>query len=307
MHVKAELPPDVRCAVALSHDTDMAGGYAPDGVCHGRTMPALADYMLELCDTAEAHEVRLHFFQIGNGLEEKDIGYLEEILRRGHVLDSHTHSHISLITDDVAALDEELERTNRLFEERLGWKSTVLRGPGGYPQGLRGRPANQEAILRNGFRWVSSQYELSFAENDGAAAIAAPSRNQPYSYPTGLVEIPIQSFTDRHWFDNMKNIDREAYAAWRKEHGHRPMPPGCRAPWTHPQALDEWVEYNLSVLDYTYEHCLLWVPVWHPYSHYLHDPGNRMLPVLLDHVAAKPDKVWVCTVRHAAGMLRTGA
>ena len=69
------------------------------------------------------------------------------------------------------------------------------------------------------------------------------------------------------------------------------------------QALDEWIDYNLSVLDYTYEHGLLWVPVWHPYSHYLHDPENRTLPALLNHAAAKPDKVWVCTVRDAAGML----
>lgn len=304
MRVPVELPSDVRCAVALSYDTDMAGGYAPDGICHGRTMPALAEYMLRLCDAAEGFGVGLHFFQIGDGLEEEDLGYLQEILRRGHLLDSHTYSHLSLTTDDVAALDEELARTNRLLEERLGWTSTVLRGPGGYPQGLQGRPANQEVILKNGFRWVSGHYDLSFAEGDEAAAIAAASRNLPYRYPSGLVEVPIQSFTDRHWFDSLRNIDPEGYAAWRPKHGHRPMPPGYRAPWAHPQALDEWIAYNLAVLDYAYEHRLLWVPVWHPYSHYLHDPDNRALPALLAHAAAKPEKVWVCTVRDATGMLK---
>lgn len=126
------LPEGVRCAIALTYDTDMAGGYAPDGICHGRTMPPLQAYILRLCETAESFAVKLHFFHIANGLEEPDISYLRSILERGHIIDSHTYSHIQLTTDDLDALDRDLALATRLFEERLSVKSVGLRGPGGY-------------------------------------------------------------------------------------------------------------------------------------------------------------------------------
>ena len=301
--VKVRLPEGVRCAVALSYDTDMAAGYAPDGICHGRTMPALQEYMLRLCDTAERYGARVHFFQIGNGLEEPDLEYLKEILHRGHLVDSHTYSHLALTTEDVGLLDEELARTNRLFQERLGWTSTVLRGPGGYTHGLDGLKANQEVILKNGFRWVSGRYNHDIYSQGEGFAREASLREPVYAYPTGLIELPVQGYTDRAWFDWQECTDPDAYTAWRRAHGHKPVPPGWRCPWTAPDALERWIAYNLAAADFAYEHRLLWIPVWHPYSHYLHDPENRMLPALLEHCAAKPEKVWVCSVRDAAEML----
>jgi peptidoglycan/xylan/chitin deacetylase (PgdA/CDA1 family) len=306
--VRVEMPEGIRCAIALTYDTDMAGGYAPDLVCHGRTMPALQDYILRLCDTAQSFGVRLQFFQIGNGLDEsEDVGYLREILRRGHVIDSHTYSHIALITPDLKALDEELRLTNDLFEQRLGWKSTVLRGPGGYPKGLRGYRENQRIIMKNGFHWVSCEWNRELVEQPLQRAIEAPAHDVPYAYDSGLIELPLQGFTDRVWFETVKMEDRELYDAWRAEWGHRAVPPGSRAPWTTPDALDTWVDYNLATADYVYEHGLLWVICWHPYSHYVHDPENRMLPALLERCAAKKkkkqDMAWVCTLRDAVALI----
>jgi len=302
--IRVEIPEGIRCAICLTYDTDMAGGYSPPGgVCHGHTMPALQEYMLRLCDTAESFSARLHFFQIGNGLEDEDIGYLRDILRRGHVIDSHTYSHMPLIADDVRALDQELARTNRLLELRLGWKSTVLRGPGGYPQGLRGRPENQRVILKNGFHWVSCEWNYTLLEQSLQRAIEAPAHDVPYAYDSGLIELPIQGFTDRAWFEGVKMADRELYEAWRAEWGHRAVPAGSRAPWTTDDALDAWIEYNLAVADFAYDNRLLWVVCWHPYSHYLHDPENRVLPALLAHCAGKEEKVWVCTMRDAVSMI----
>jgi len=300
--VALRLPDGVRCAIALTYDTDMAGGYAPDGTCHGRTMPALQEHMLRLCDTAEAFAVSLQFFQIGNGLEEDDLDYLREILRRGHLVDSHTYSHMPLI-GDPDALRDELARTNRLFEQRLGRRSTALRGPGGYQRGLLDHPANQQVILDCGFRWVSCRYDATLQDHDPRYAVEAPARDLPYAYPTGLVEFPIQGYSDRVWFDTVHCVDQPAYAAWRAAHGHRPVPSGWRrAPWTHPEALDRWISYNLAVADFVYQRRLAWVPCWHPYSHYLHDPENRMLPALLEHCAAKPERAWVCTMRDLVEM-----
>ena len=36
-----------------------------------------------------------------------------------------------------------------------------------------------------------------------------------------------------------------------------------------------------------------------------HDPDNRMLPALLEHCAAKPEQVLVCTLRDAVEWLET--
>ena len=138
MAVSVKLPEGVRCAIALSYDFEMCAGYQPDRINHGRIIPEAQAYTLNLCDVAEDYGVKLHFFYVGNGFD-RTFDCLKEILDRGHVLDNHTYSHLPLITDDVQRLDEELALTNQLFEERLGWKSTVLRGPGGYQNGLDGK------------------------------------------------------------------------------------------------------------------------------------------------------------------------
>lgn len=80
------------------------------------------------------------------------------------------------------------------------------------------------------------------------------------------------------------------------------LPSRIVIPYTHPQWL---VEIPIHVLYYAYEHRLLWVPCWHPYTHYLHDPDHRTLSALLARAAAKPERVWVCTLRDAASMITT--
>ncbi|HJN17125.1 MAG TPA: polysaccharide deacetylase family protein [Armatimonadota bacterium] len=305
--VKVNIPGGLRAAIALSYDTDSGGGYLEPMVCHGRTPPFLHEYMLRLCDTAEQHGVRLHFMQICDGLEEpRVVESLKEILARGHIVDSHTYTHILLVTDDLEALDHELSLSNRLIEDRLGWNSTLLRGPGGYDQGLDGLEANQEIILKNGFKWVSGRYCFSEYNQGLHASIEAPTREAPYAYPTGLIEIPIQSHTDRMWFDSNaagQEIDDEAYREFRIAYGDKPVPDGWRCTWTPPGALDAWIEHILATADYAYDNGLLWTPAWHPYSHYIHDPENRVLPALLEHCAAKPEPFPVYTLRDIADWL----
>src|SRR5687767_5455436 len=153
----------------------MCGGYQPDVINHGRILPEVQRYTLDLCSVAEALGVQLHFFFVGNGLD-KTYACLRQILDRGHILDSHTYTHLPLITDDVQRLDEELALVNDLFERRLGWHSTVLRGPGGYHDGLAGRTENQRAILKNGFKWVSCQVDRHVRMSDRADVLAVASR-----------------------------------------------------------------------------------------------------------------------------------
>jgi len=298
MQLKVKLPSDVRCAVAITYDTDMAGGYAPDGICHGRTAPFLMDYILRLCETAEDYDVRLQFFQIANGLElDEVVSHVKKVIRRGHTVDCHTYNHINLAQSSLNELENDLNLANRLFEKRLGFRSVILRGPGGYRHDYL-KPENQQVILKNGYKWVSGEFDYDLLEQrDYAYSVSAPSRNLPFRYPTSLIEIPIQGWTDRTWFDSYKLKDPEAYANWRKAYGHRPVTKEWKCPWTKPEALKEWIKVNLACLDYAYEHRLLWVLCWHPYSHYIHDPSNHMLPAILEKASQKPERVWICTLR----------
>jgi peptidoglycan/xylan/chitin deacetylase (PgdA/CDA1 family) len=296
------LPADVRCAIALSYDLEMCAGYQPDGINHGRIMPELKEYVVDLCSIAEQYGVRLHFFYVANGFDQT-IDLLREILRRGHILDSHTYTHLPLITDDLQRLDDELALTNRLFEERLGYRSTVLRGPGGYPKGLDDKAPNQVIILKNGFKWVSCRAEKNILDKGSQHLIKAPLHEVPYVYPTGLVEIPIQGAMDRTFFDMSKNVDTAKYQEWRTTSGGKPVARHWKAPWTPPDALQQWIRYHREAIDFVYEHRLLWVPVWHPLSHNLHDRDNVVLRRFLEHCQSKDERVWVCTVRDAAAML----
>jgi peptidoglycan/xylan/chitin deacetylase (PgdA/CDA1 family) len=303
------LPQGVRCAVALSYDLEMCAGYAPDGVNHGRLMPALQEYTLRLCEVAERYGVALHFFYVCNGLEGVDarsplVTFLRELVERGHVIDSHTYSHQGLAVVDAETLNQELAHANRLLWERLGVRSTVLRGPGGYPDGRRTlSPANRRVILDNGFRWVSGEYDPATYGLPREEWVSAPARNLPYRHADGLVEIPIQGWTDRMWFDMRPEADAALREEWRAAHGHRPVPEGWRAPWTVPHAMEDWIALNRDCLETAYQHGLMWVPCWHPYTQYLHDPDARILTALLEHAASKPERAWVCTLRDAAAML----
>jgi len=305
--------------IALSYDLEMCAGYSPTLTNHGQIMPDLQKYTLQLCDIAESFNVRLHFFYVANGLENPDKAYLREILQRGHVIDSHTYSHICLATPDLEKLDQDLRRANRALEDELGIESVVLRGPGGILNGLNGHPESQKIILKNGFHYVSSAYKDPLTDGDfrflskevrhsiDEAALADAARlttlDSPYRYETGLIELPLQGLTDRNWFDTHYCFDPQALNTWRENAGHRPVAARWRAPWTAPGALDGWLQYQCDVLDNAYAMQTLWLPVWHPYSHYLHDPENIVLKSLLSYAASKSEKVWVGTLRDVIPLL----
>jgi peptidoglycan/xylan/chitin deacetylase (PgdA/CDA1 family) len=282
----------------------MCKGYSPEGINHGRIIQPIQEFTLRMCDVAERYDTHLHFFYVCNGLEEADITYLEEIIRRGHLIDSHTYSHQGIAVISPAQLDEELTLANQLLKEKLGINSSILRGPYGYEQGWRNLPPeNREVIMKNGFKWVSGEINLDVYDRDRHYWMSSASRYLPYTYPEGLMEIPVQGWTDRMWFDLRPEVDQSLIASWREVYGHKPVPTGWQAPWVMENALDDWIDLNLECLDYAYRHHLMWAPAWHPYTHYLHDPENRMLEALLEHAANKTEKVWVCTLRDAISFL----
>ena len=158
-------------------------------------------------------------------------------------------------------------------------------------------------ILKNGFRWLSGEYSESVYGQSAAEWVKAVETGLPYRYPEGLVEIPFQGWSDRMWFDMRPEVDQNKIDFWRKVYGHRAVPAGWKAPWALPDALEGWIDLNLRTLDHLYDLGGMWVPVWHPYTHYLHDPEAQALSALLQHAASKPQKAWVCTLRDAVELL----
>ncbi len=185
--------------------------------------------------------------------------------------------------------------------------------------GLNNRRAAQDVVLNNGFQYVSSAYcdpithnEFHFVGDDyhGGSSKTEPELiaklttfAPPYRDESGLIEIPMHGLSDRNWFDIHNCVKSDEFNKWRKMHGHQPVAADWHAPWTAPDALDHWIRYNLHSLDRAYDQRAVWAPVWHPYSHYLHDRHNEMLGTLLQYAAAKNEKVWICTLRDVITML----
>ncbi|MGH9628178.1 MAG: nitrilase-related carbon-nitrogen hydrolase, partial [Bryobacteraceae bacterium] len=52
------------------------------------------DYALRLARRVKDRGGRIHFFVVGRVFEQPDVGWLEEILRMGHLLGNHTYDHV---------------------------------------------------------------------------------------------------------------------------------------------------------------------------------------------------------------------
>jgi hypothetical protein len=79
-----------------------------------------------------------------------------------------------------------------------------FRTPGGFSNGLRERPDVQQMLQDQGFTWVSSLYPahaVSPARQEPTEevlrSIVQAQRNaQPFTYPRGLIEIPMSPISD---------------------------------------------------------------------------------------------------------------
>ncbi len=97
------------------------------------------------------------------------------------------------------------------MKDRAGLAPDGFRTPGGFYNGLDDRPDLQEMLRGLGFKWVSSKYPLTLEgkphEEPGPAFYAmlseAFSRAQPYTYASGLVEVPMSPISDVHAFRSL--------------------------------------------------------------------------------------------------------
>ncbi len=195
----------------------------------------------------------IHFFVVGQVFEQANVDWLRRIAEAGHPIGNHTYDHINVLATrredlqfrfqrapwllpDHAIIDlirENVERTTKAMQSRLGILPQGFRTPGGFHDGLRNHPEVRSLLKELGYRWASSLYpahpntdphqEPSDAILDAIAS--AQQASQPFTYPNGLIEVPMSPISDigafrtgrwkLDWF--LRSVERSVH--WAIEHG----------------------------------------------------------------------------------------
>ena len=185
----------------------------------------------------KAHGGRVHFFLVCRALEQENVDWLKQILEEGHSVGSHTYDHVYLLATKpeeiqyrfqrapwliagkscVDVIRENINLAAAAMKSRLGISPAGFRAPGGFATGLSGRADIQKILLDAGFSWVSTKYPAHPNSQPGTepdaqifdGIVKAQAAAQPFTYPNGLVEIPMSPISDIGAFRNGRwNLDQ---------------------------------------------------------------------------------------------------
>ncbi len=215
--------------VSITFDCEMSAHYPTRGQTEwnykkGDLDEASKEYSVGAARRVAAAGGKMHFFIVGRVFEHPSVAWMEEILRLGHGLGNHTYDHVNVTAADIdqvqyrfqrapwlafgktpaGIIDENIRMCTAAMKKRLGVNPSGFRTPGGFPNGLKARPDIQNLLLSQGYTWISSMYPRHPVKPDTAApqpgeleAIAAIQQSaQPFTYPSGLIEIPMSPPSD---------------------------------------------------------------------------------------------------------------
>lgn len=222
-----------KAQIAITLDLEMSRHYPRRGMLEwdfqkGNLDEPTKRYAAEAARIVKDRGGVIHFFCVGQVLEQPDVEWLREIAAAGHPIGNHTYDHVYVLAktrgeiqfrfqrapwliegreiDDV--IRENIRTTSLALRERIGVADNGFRTPGGFADGLAGREDIQQMLLDLGYRWVSSRYPRHEAgqpmEDPSPAVYAdivrAQADAQPHMYPTGLVEVPMSPISDVNAF-----------------------------------------------------------------------------------------------------------
>ncbi len=187
-------------------------------------------YAVEACRRVKGHGGVLHCFSVGRVCEQENLDWLKEIAAAGHPIGNHTYDHVNVTAtrpEDIQfrfrrspwliegrtpaeVIRENIRLASVALKTRVGITPAGFRTPGGFATGLVDRPDIQQMLLDLGFTWVSSLYpphamgEPSPQPTEAALAaiVAAQIKAQPFVYPSGLIEVPMNPISDVGAFRN---------------------------------------------------------------------------------------------------------
>lgn len=224
-----------KARIAITFDLEMSRNFPRWTDTHwdfekGNLDEASKQYAVAAGERVKAYGGRIHYFCVGRVLEQPDVSWLETLAKEGHPIGNHTYDHINVLARSPEELQFRFQRSPWLIEgrtpadvirenirlttlalkQRIGVTNAGFRTPGGFQTGLKDREDLQRMLLECGFTWVSSLYPRHAntlpMEQPSAAVhddiIAAQSQAQPFVYPTGLIELPMNPISDIGAFRN---------------------------------------------------------------------------------------------------------
>jgi peptidoglycan/xylan/chitin deacetylase (PgdA/CDA1 family) len=219
--------------IAITLDLEMSAEYPRRGMTEwnyrkGDLDDATKKYAVEAGRNVKERGGVIHYFCVGQVLEQPDVGWLEGLARAGHPIGNHTYDHVNVKATRLEDLQyrfrrapwlvrgmtpqqvilENIRTTTAALKERTGITADGFRTPGGFGNGLADRPDVRRMLLDLGFSWVSSKYPAHPMGKPGeepteevyAGIIKAQEEAQPFAYPDGLVEVPMSPVSDVNAF-----------------------------------------------------------------------------------------------------------
>ncbi len=219
-----------KALIAITLDLEMSRNFPTWDQTHwdyekGNLDTATKRYAVEAGRRVKARGGVIHYFAVGQVLEQDDVGWLKEIVAEGHPVGNHTYDHVNVKARQREEIQFRFRRAPWLIEgktvpeviagnirlaelalkERIGITPAGFRTPGGFSDGLEDRPDLQTMLLKMGYTWASSKYPahpINGTSREGpddevmAGILAAQDQAQPFVYPSGLVELPMSPISD---------------------------------------------------------------------------------------------------------------
>jgi len=231
--LSASRAPKPKALIAISLDLEMSAEYPKRGMTEWNYRKGDLDADTKKYATAAAKVAKdrgglIHFFAVGQTLEQEDVGWLKDLAAAGHPVGNHTYDHVYLLAtkpEDIQfrfkrapwlirgktvaeVIEENIASTTLALKERCGITPNGFRTPGGFRDGLKGREDLQKMLLKQGFTWVSSLYPAHTCgkpkeePTDAVYAdiVKSQAAAQPFAYPSGLIEVPMSPVSDVNAF-----------------------------------------------------------------------------------------------------------
>jgi peptidoglycan/xylan/chitin deacetylase (PgdA/CDA1 family) len=218
-----------KALIAISLDLEMSRNFPTWETTHwdyekGNLDADTKAYAVEAARRVKDKGGIIHFFCVGRVLEQENVDWLKGLVADGHKVGNHTYDHVYILAtkpDEIQfrftrapwlmrgrppaeVIADNIRMTNEALKTRIGIDAAGFRTPGGFAAGLAGREDVQKMLLELGFKWVSSKYPAHANSKPGERPtpavfndiLRAQVEAQPFTYPSGLVEIPMNPISD---------------------------------------------------------------------------------------------------------------
>ncbi|HTI51922.1 MAG TPA: polysaccharide deacetylase family protein [Planctomycetaceae bacterium] len=222
-------PARAKAQIAITLDLEMSRNFPTWETTHwdyekGNLDADTKAYAVEAAQRVRERGGVIHFFCVGRVLEQENVDWLKGIVKAGHPVGNHTYDHVYVLAqkpDDIQfrfkrapwlmrgrspaeVIADNVRMCSKALETRIGIEPAGFRTPGGFAMGLEGREDVQKMLLDQGFTWVSAKYPAHANTKPGERPtrgvfddiVKQQAAAQPYVYPSGLIEIPMNPISD---------------------------------------------------------------------------------------------------------------